>query len=97
MAAVKNGMGREDAHEVIKEVSTAVANKQRNGEEASLIAALAADSRLPLDAAELGKLISDPMDFTGLAVQQCEAVIAKVQAILKAHPGSGSYKPEPIR
>jgi adenylosuccinate lyase len=97
IAAVKNGMGREDAHEVIKEISTAVANKQRQGESASLIDSLAADNRLPLSQTELLSLISQPLDFAGLAQEQCDAVIAKIRAITGAHPSALSYKPEQIR
>ncbi len=97
IAAVKNGMGREDAHEVIKEISTAVANKQRQGESASLIDSLAADNRLPLSQSDLLSLISQPLDFAGLAQEQCDAVIAKVMAITGSHPSALSYKPEQIR
>jgi adenylosuccinate lyase len=97
MAAVKNGMGREDAHEVIKEISTAVANKQRQGEPASLIEALAADNRLPLSQTDLLSLISQPLDFAGLAQEQCDAVIAKVKAVTATDPAALAYQPEQIR
>ena len=97
MAAVKNGMGREDAHDVIKEISTAVANKQRQGESASLIEALAADNRLPLSQTDLLSLISQPLDFAGLAQEQCDAIIAKVKVITGSHPSALSYQPEQIR
>lgn len=57
MNAVKKGMGREDAHEVIKEHAVATANDMRAGKisENDLLARLAADPRMPLDAAELEK------------------------------------------
>ena len=97
MAAVKNGMGREDAHEVIKEISTAVANKQRQGQTANLIQELANDSRLPLNQAELEALISKPLDFAGLAQEQCDAVLAKISRVTQAHPAAASYTPEQIR
>ena len=97
MAAVKNGMGREDAHQVIKEISTAVANKQRQGLSANLITELANDSRLPLNQAELDSLISEPLDFTGLAQEQCDTVLAKIKAVTQSHPAATSYNPEIIR
>ena len=97
MAAVKNGMGREDAHQVIKDISTKVANQLRQGESASLLDQLAADSRLPLSQSELAELFSDPLDFTGQAQSQCEAVVAKIAAVTKAHPGALAYTPEQIR
>jgi len=97
MAAVKKGIGREDAHEVIKEISTAVANKQRQGESASLIEALAADNRLPLSESDLLSLISEPLDFAGLAQEQCDAVIAKAKVLTGSHPSALAYQPEQIR
>ena len=97
MAAVKNGMGREDAHEVIKEISTKVATEIRNGKESDLVQAIADDSRIPLSHADLTKLIASPLEFAGLAQEQCEAVIAKVSPITKAHPEAASYRPTPIR
>ncbi len=97
MAAVKNGMGREDAHEVIKEISTAVANKQRQGISANLITELASDSRLSLNQAELNSLISKPLDFSGLAQEQCDSVLAKIKAVTQSHPAAVSYTPETIR
>ena len=97
MAAVKNGMGREDAHEVIKEISTKAATDIRNGKDADLLQAIAEDSRIPLSHADLTKLIASPLEFAGLAQEQCDAVIAKVSAITKAHPEAASYKPSSIR
>ena len=97
MAAVKNGMGREDAHEAIKEISTKVATDIRNGKDADLLQAVADDARIPLSHADLTKLIASPLEFAGLAQEQCEAVIAKVSAITKAHPEAASYKPSSIR
>jgi adenylosuccinate lyase len=97
MAAVKNGIGREDAHEVIKEISTKVATDIRNGKDSDLIKAIADDSRIPLSHADLTKLIASPLEFAGLAQEQCDAVIAKVSAINKAHPEAASYQPASIR
>jgi adenylosuccinate lyase len=97
MAAVKNGMGREDAHGVIKEISTHVATDIRNGKESDLIQAIADDARIPLSLAELTKLISSPLEFSGLAQEQCDAVIAKISAITKANPAAASYQPASIR
>jgi adenylosuccinate lyase len=97
MAAVKNGMGREDAHEALKEISTHVATDLRNGKESDLLQAIADDARIPLSLAELRKLISAPLEFSGLAQEQCDAVIAKISAITKAHPAAASYQPASIR
>jgi adenylosuccinate lyase len=97
MAAVKNGMGREDAHEALKEISTKVATDKRNGKPSDLIQAIADDSRIPLSHGELTELISSPLSFAGMAQEQCDAVIAKISAITKAHPEAASYRPASIR
>jgi adenylosuccinate lyase len=97
MAAVKNGMGREDAHKVIKEISTKVATDIRNGKDSELIQAIADDSRIPLSQADLTKLIASPLEFAGLAQEQCEAVVARVSVITKAHPEAAFYQPASIR
>jgi adenylosuccinate lyase len=97
MAAVKNGMGREDAHEAIKEISIATSNEIREGKTTSLIQTIAADSRIPLTQDELEKLIASPIEFTGLAQEQCDAVIAKITRITKSHPEAAAYQPGAIR
>ena len=97
MAAVKNGMGREDAHEAIKEISIKVATDIRNGIDGDLLKAIADDSRIPLSHADLTKLIASPLEFAGLAQEQCDAVIAKISGITKLHPQAASYQPASIR
>ena len=97
MAAVKNGLGREDAHEYLKEISLKVATDIRSGKETNLIDEIAGDARIPLDKPELERLISSPLEFAGLAQEQCDAVIAKISAITKAHPEAASYQPSVIR
>jgi adenylosuccinate lyase len=97
MAAVKNGMGREDAHEAIKEISIAASHEIRQGKTTSLIQAIAADSRIPLTHDELEKLIASPIEFTGLAQEQCDAVIEKIARLTKSHPEAAAYQPGAIR
>jgi adenylosuccinate lyase len=97
MAAVKNGMGREDAHEALKEISLATSNEIREGKTTSLIQTIAADSRIPLTHDELEKLIASPIEFTGLAQEQCDAVIAKIVRLTKSHPEAAAYQPGAIR
>jgi adenylosuccinate lyase len=97
MAAVKNGMGREDAHEALKEISISASHEIREGKTTSLIQTIAADSRIPLTQDELEKLIASPIEFTGLAQEQCDAVIAKITRITKSHPEAAAYQPGAIR
>lgn len=97
MAAVKAGVGREVAHEVIKEHATKAALEMREGRANSLLEDLAADTRIPLDRAALDALISDPIEFTGAARQQIARVVNRIDAITSAHPAAAQYKPGAIR
>ncbi|SLJ82165.1 adenylosuccinate lyase [Mycobacteroides abscessus subsp. abscessus] len=68
MAAVRAGVGRETAHEVIKEHAVAVALAMREqGREPDLLDRLAADDRLPLDRAALDAALADKSVFVGAA------------------------------
>jgi len=97
MAAVKVGVGREVAHEVIKEHATKAALEMREGKANNLLAAIGADSRIPLDAAALAALIKEPIEFTGDARQQITRVVKRVEAITKTNATAATYKPGSIR
>jgi adenylosuccinate lyase len=97
MASVKAGVGREVAHEVIKEHAVKAALAMREGKANTLLDALAVDARLPLDRAALDALISKPIEFTGDARQQIARVVDRIDAITSAHPAAAQYKPHSIR
>ena len=97
MASVKAGVGREVAHEIIKEHAVKAALHMRQGGVNSLLDDLANDSRIPLDRSALNALISDPIEFTGDARQQIARVVYRIEAITSAHPASAQYKPGSIR
>ena len=97
MASVKAGVGREVAHEVIKEHAVKAALAMREGKANSLLDALAADSRIPLDRKALDALISQPIEFTGDARQQIARVVDRIDAITSARPAAAQYKPHSIR
>ena len=97
MASVKAGVGREVAHEVIKEHAVKAALAMREGKANTLLDALAADERLPLDRKALDALISQPIEFTGDARQQIARVVDRIDAITSAHPAAAQYKPHSIR
>jgi adenylosuccinate lyase len=96
MAAVRAGVGRETAHEVIKEhaVAVALAMRERGQAENDLLALLAADPRLGLDPGALS--LGDPLSYTGAACDQVDDVIARVDELVKAHPDAATYTPSPI-
>ena len=97
VAAVKAGVGRELAHEVIKEHAVAAALGIRAGKANTMIEALAADSRIPLDRAALEALLSSPLEFTGDARAQTARVIHRIEAITLQHSAAANYRPTSIR
>ncbi len=97
VAAVKAGVGRELAHEVIKEHAVAAALGIRAGKVNNMIDALAADSRIPLDKAALESLLSSPLEFTGDARAQTTRVIHRIEAITTQHSAAANYRPTSIR
>src|SRR5699024_10545440 len=73
MAAVREGVGRETAHEVIKENAVAVALAMREeGREPDLVDRLADDERLPLDREQVENALADRHAFTGAAGSQVD-------------------------
>ena len=97
MAAVKAGVGREVAHEIIKEHAVKAALGMREGKGNTLLNDLASDARFPLDRAAIDQLISAPLEFTGDARQQVARVVSRIEAITSAHPAAVQYKPGSIR
>jgi adenylosuccinate lyase len=97
MAAVKAGVGRELAHEVIKEHAVKAALGMREGNENSLLDDLAQDKRLPFDRSELDKLMSNPIEFTGEAREQVARVVARINSVVSTHPTAAQYAPQLIR
>ncbi|ASY19100.1 adenylosuccinate lyase [Candidatus Planktophila versatilis] len=97
MASVKAGVGREVAHEVIKEHAVAAALGMREGKPNNFLDAISQDNRIPFDRAALDALIGNPLGFTGDARQQVARVVSRIEAISAAHPAAAQYKPGSIR
>lgn len=97
MAAVRAGVGRETAHEVIKEHAVAVALAMREkGADQDLLNRLAADDRLPLDRAALDDALADKASFAGSAQAQVERVVAAAEELTRKYPEAAAYVPAPI-
>jgi adenylosuccinate lyase len=98
VAAVRNGVGRETAHEVIKEHAVAVAleMREKGSDRNDLLDRLAADTRLGLTSAQLETLLAEPLEFTGAARAQVAEVARRVEQVVAAHPAAAGYTPEPI-
>ncbi len=98
MAAVRAGVGREIAHEAVKEhaVKVALEMREQGSAQNDLFARLAADPRLGLTEADLASLVADPIEFTGAAVSQVGAVVARIEQVLAGDPEAAAYAPSAI-
>ena len=98
MAAVRHGVGREEAHEAIKQHAVAVAleMREKGTAENDLFERLGGDERLGLSEDDLRALVAAPLDFTGAAVSQVAAVVARVEQIAAANPEAAAYSPSDI-
>ncbi|MEY9844390.1 adenylosuccinate lyase [Streptacidiphilus sp. MAP5-3] len=97
MASVRAGVGRETAHEAIKEHAVASALAMRQGvRENQLLDRLAADERIPLDRAGLDALLADRLSFTGAASGQVAEVVRRVEEVAARYPEAAKYRPGAI-
>lgn len=98
VAAVRNGVGREQAHEAIKEHAVAAALRLReDGAEGNdLIERLAADPRLGLAPDELAGVLANPIDFVGRAPEQIASFVTRISALVSADPSAAGYRPGDI-
>ncbi|MDN5745060.1 MAG: adenylosuccinate lyase [Nocardioidaceae bacterium] len=97
MAAVRNGVGREAAHEAIKEAAVGTALAMRQGQaENDVFDKLAADERLGLTQDQLASLVAEPITFTGAARGQTQAVCRQVAVIVEQNPAAAAYAPGAI-
>jgi adenylosuccinate lyase len=98
MAALKAGMTREVAHKCIKKHATAAALQMREkGVDANpFLQNLGEDPAFPLNETELRAIIGAPLSFVGLAQQQVEVVVGRIEAICLANPNVANYDPEPL-
>jgi len=98
VAAVRRGVGRETAYDVIRThaVDVALAMREKGVEANDLFARLAGDARLGLPAAELDALLANPRAFIGAARAQVASVLAAVDVVLASDPSAAGYQPEAI-
>lgn len=98
MAAVKRGVGREEAHEVIKEHAVAVSNDLREGRISAndLLDRLGADARLRLSRREIQEIYDANAGDTGMAGAQVDAFCAMTEELTAAYPEAAAYQPGSI-
>jgi adenylosuccinate lyase len=76
MECVKAGMGREVAHEIIKKHATSTTP-------GNFFATLISEKNFPLTIVQLNKLIQNPAEFAGLAVEQATQVKEMINSQIK--------------
>jgi len=98
MEAVKNGAGREVAHEAIKEHAVSTVLDLRNGKitKNDLIERLANDERLGLSKDQLTSIIDNADQLTGAASRQIDTFNNDVQVWLDRYKDAASYAPGEI-
>ena len=98
MEAVKAGAGRETAHHAIKKHAVATVNDLRNGvvEKNDLMARLAAEADIPLDEDQLQAIMATADEKTGLAVEQVDLFLARLDAVSQSWPQAADYMPGSI-
>ena len=98
MHAVKAGMGRETAHEVIKKHAVATVEDLRTGVISTndLISRLSQDERIPLDAGQLQSILDQSDQLIGAATTQLDHFVQQANAIGKKYPQAAAYQPGAI-
>lgn len=98
MDAVKRGVGRETAHEIIKEHAVATARDLRHGKirENNLFERLASDGRLRLSREDLDAIAKVAATETGTAGLQVDKFVATVNELVAAFPKAAEIKPGAI-
>ena len=98
MAAVRAGVGREQAHGIIKDhaVAAALARREKGAGAGDLLERLAGDDRLHLSRRDLEATVADPITFTGAAARQVAAFVERAAALAARYPEAAAYGPEPI-
>ena len=94
MAAVRKGVGRETAHEAIKEHAVAVALAMReSGWRATTCSTASRPIAARADPRRARACVAEPLDLAGTAAAQVAAVVAAVEKVAAAHPEAAAYRP----
>ena len=98
MKAVEEGLGREAAHEAIKEHAVQTVQDLRSGRirQNDFVKRLSNDSRLGFSEEKLTALVNDAQAKTGMAEKQVEYFCAAVRKEAEKFPGADGYVPESI-
>lgn len=94
VAAMRQGMGREDAHTRIKDHAVPALEAMReSGANNDLLDRLARDPAFPLDKEELDEITHQL--HHGLAPEQTQLVCDEIKGVVDRYPEAASYEPRP--
>ncbi len=96
LAAVDEGMGREEAHDAIKRHMVDAALAMRQGEEPAVAARIGADDAVPLESAKVEELLADPLAMVGAASQQVARFCHEATEWTNRYPDAAGIEGEPI-
>ena len=98
MAAVRNGVGRETAHEAIKEARRRrrARHARRGRPRTTCSSGSPPTSGSASTASSSTPLVAEPITFTGAAVAQIQAVCRRVAEVVARHPEAAAYAPGAI-
>ncbi|MDQ3757999.1 MAG: adenylosuccinate lyase [Actinomycetota bacterium] len=88
LALVKEGVGREEAHQIVQGHAIATPDG------VEFLERLEADPRVP--AGVMRQVDVDPLAYAGAAVAQVEAFCRRVDAVVNRYPIAAEYRPEGI-
>lgn len=94
-AAVRAGMGREQAHQVIQARTREAAAARRRGKGFDLWAALGRDPAFPFTREETAEIVR-AAPLAGRSATQVESVAAEVAQAVERYPEAAAYRPEPL-
>ncbi len=94
MEATKAGVGRETAHEVIKEHAVAAAQAYRSGESDNndLLDRLAGDERIGFSKEKIDQILESGRSATGAASTQIDHLAKSVDKLAASFPEAASYQ-----
>ena len=91
--AVKKGLGREDAHALIKAHSITASQNLKSMQENNLLALVAEDKRLGMSLIELESLAKPDELITG-AIRQTQTFLKSSQKLVNSNPDAIAYRPK---
>jgi adenylosuccinate lyase len=96
--AMSRGLGREQAHTIIRKYAIAEALQLRVEATSrnTLVEKLGADPEFPLSTAEIKAILADREQFIGNARRQIESVTKKIEPLLQKYNQARFYDPQPI-